>query len=129
MSKGSGFFGGAVLGIGIGTIIGILVAPRSGEETRAMLADSALDLRDRAYDAYEQGAATVAARYEEVAPALQQKREELRSKLDMARERMDAVRTNLSDTVNEASKNVSGALNQLKDNAAKAVEDVTKKQQ
>ena len=43
MSKGIsglGFLFGAVIGAGIGAVAGILMAPRSGEETRAMAADS-----------------------------------------------------------------------------------------
>ena len=59
------------MGAAAGTIIGILVAPRSGAETRAMAADMANDAWDSARDMYEQGvdqartAATTAATPEE----------------------------------------------------------------
>lgn len=41
------FFMGAVLGGFIGTVIGLLLAPRAGEETRAQLADSMDSLQDK----------------------------------------------------------------------------------
>ena len=42
MSAGK-FLAGFIVGGAIGAIAGILLAPKSGEETRAMLADSAKD--------------------------------------------------------------------------------------
>ena len=44
MGKGFSFVAGAVVGAAAGTIIGILVAPRSGSETRAMAADNSAQL-------------------------------------------------------------------------------------
>jgi gas vesicle protein len=56
MEERSGF-GYFLLGLGIGVAAGILWAPRSGEETRALLADKAGDgaeyLRNRAQDGTE----------------------------------------------------------------------------
>ena len=56
MEERSGF-GYFLLGLGIGVAAGILWAPRSGEETRALLADKAGDgadyLRSRAQDGTE----------------------------------------------------------------------------
>src|ERR1700732_1139783 len=42
-----GTAGAAVLGLGGGVGIGLLLAPASGEETRSNLADKARDIRDR----------------------------------------------------------------------------------
>ena len=51
MAKGGlGFVFGAVVGAGIGAVCGLLLAPRSGEETRAMAADSMNDVWDKAVD-------------------------------------------------------------------------------
>ena len=59
-SKGSnGNFSGLVVGTLVGAAVGagvaLLCAPRSGEETREMLADKARELKDRAARAFEQG--------------------------------------------------------------------------
>ena len=53
MGKAFSFIVGATIGAAAGTIIGILVAPRSGAETRAMAADMANDAWDSARDMYE----------------------------------------------------------------------------
>ena len=41
-------------GLGIGALIGVIMAPASGEETRSQLRDRAEQLRDRAEDLGEQ---------------------------------------------------------------------------
>ena len=51
MSNGAGkFFGGLVVGSAIGTALGLLLAPRSGKETRQALKRSAQDLPQIAED-------------------------------------------------------------------------------
>jgi gas vesicle protein len=58
------FFVGLLLGLGLGVIVGLLVAPQSGEETRAFLNEQGIrlrtgelneDLRTRAREALAQG--------------------------------------------------------------------------
>ena len=52
--SGRDWFGRAttlVAGIGIGVAVGMLFAPSSGEETRALIRDRAADLKDRVTDA------------------------------------------------------------------------------
>lgn len=50
MAKGEGgtldFLAGFVVGGAIGAIIGILMAPQSGEQTRAQIAERGIELRD-----------------------------------------------------------------------------------
>jgi gas vesicle protein len=48
-----GFLVGAAVGIGLGTLLGVLYAPEKGTRTRRHLARRAEDLGDRATDAIE----------------------------------------------------------------------------
>lgn len=55
MAKGIGkFLGGMLIGTGIGVITGILVAPRSGKETRSLLKKSAKQIPLLAEKAWEE---------------------------------------------------------------------------
>jgi gas vesicle protein len=75
--KGSYF----LVGLGIGSLVGVLFAPKSGEETRKYLAKKASEgnefarkqareLRDRAEDAVEHGKETIAQTKEQIATAI-----------------------------------------------------------
>ena len=70
-----------LVGLGIGSMIGILIAPKTGEETRKYLAKKASEgnefarkqvreLRDRAEDAVERGKDTIAQMKEQIATAI-----------------------------------------------------------
>ena len=108
MGKTFSFVAGAVIGAAAGTIIGILTAPRSGAETRAMASDMANDAWDNARDFYEQGTEQVRTAMNDFGPMVDAKTDELRAKVDLARERMDQLR----ETINEAvsSGNVTPAM-------------------
>jgi gas vesicle protein len=51
----AGSFGWFLAGLGIGALVGVLYAPKSGKETREDLKASALDAKERANRLYEQG--------------------------------------------------------------------------
>ncbi len=51
----AGGFGWFLAGLGIGALVGVLYAPKSGKETRDDLVASALEARERANKLYEQG--------------------------------------------------------------------------
>ncbi len=99
MGKGFSFIAGAVVGAAAGTIAGILMAPRSGAETRAMAADMANDAWDNARDMYEQGMDQARAAATDFGPMVDAKTDELRAKVDLARERMDQLREQLNDAI------------------------------
>ena len=99
MGKTFSFVAGTVIGAAAGAIIGILVAPRSGAETRAMAADMANDAWDNARDMYEQGAEQARSALNDFGPMVDAKTDELRAKVDLARERMDQLRETLNEAV------------------------------
>jgi gas vesicle protein len=56
---GTGGFGWFLAGLGIGALVGVLYAPKSGKETRDDLVAGALEARERANQLYEQGVCQV----------------------------------------------------------------------
>lgn len=99
MGKGLSFVTGAVLGAAAGMVLGVMYAPRSGSETRAMAADMANDAWDSARDMYEQGVDQARTAASDFSAAADVKTDELRAKVDAARERMDQLREQLNDAV------------------------------
>jgi gas vesicle protein len=70
-----------LVGLGVGSLIAVLFAPKSGEETRKYLAkkvgegnefarNQARELRDRAEDAVERGKETIAQTKKQIAAAI-----------------------------------------------------------
>ena len=97
------FILGGIAGTAVGLVAGVLLAPNSGAENRAMAADAVSDAWDSAVDAYEQGQQAVVGTYEQIRPSVDAKTDELRAKVDLARERMDQLRSTLTDTVTPTS--------------------------
>jgi gas vesicle protein len=54
-NENGGGFGWFLAGLGIGALVGVLYAPKSGKETRDDLMAGALDARERANQMYAQG--------------------------------------------------------------------------
>ena len=50
-----GGFGWFLAGLGLGALVGVLYAPKSGKETREDIVAGALEARDRANQVYQQG--------------------------------------------------------------------------
>ncbi len=76
MSLGK-FLAGVAIGGAIGAIAGILLAPKSGEETRQMLADSAKDMARRADETAKQ----IQSKADDALSELQKKGDEIKDKL------------------------------------------------
>lgn len=123
MSKKALYFTlGTLFGTASGILAGMLLAPRSGAESRAMAADAINDAWDSAVDTYERGAQTAADKFSGVRPVVDAKTDELRAKVDLARERMDQLRDSLSDVVTTTSAQVQDAVNAVADQVAAAAE-------
>ena len=81
MGKKLRFFAGALMVAAAGVGIGMLLAPRSGAESRAMAADAMNDAWDSAMDTYEQGAKTVKDTVNGFRPQVDVATDELRAKV------------------------------------------------
>lgn len=123
MGKGLGFVAGTVLGAAAGAVIGIMLAPRSGAETRAMAADMANDAWDSARDLYEQGVDQARAAATDFGPMVDAKADELRAKVDLARERMDQLREQLNNAISGG--NVTPAADVVVENVNEADTEAT----
>jgi gas vesicle protein len=89
---------GTLAGAAAGFAAGVLMAPRTGAESRAMAADAMNDVWDSAVDSYERGARIVNEKMRSVRPE-GEAADELRAKVDLARQRMDQLCGSLSDVV------------------------------
>ena len=70
----SRFLAGFVVGGAIGAVAGILLAPKSGEETRKLLSDSAQDIARRADETAKQ----IQSKADDAVSDLQKKGEEIK---------------------------------------------------
>lgn len=71
------FLAGFIVGGALGAITGILLAPKSGAETRAMLKDGAKDALDKANETVKE----IQSKADDVVSDLQKKGEEIKEKL------------------------------------------------
>ena len=76
MSAGK-FLAGFIVGGAVGAIAGLLLAPKSGEETRAMIAKTSSEIYDKTEDSLKE----IKEKAEVVVEDLQKKGDELISKL------------------------------------------------
>ena len=83
---GKGFrLGWFVFGGAVGAVIALLYAPRSGEETRAIVADKAADLLGQGQTIYVQGRTKIKEGIAAAQPVISKKSDELREKIENAR--------------------------------------------
>ncbi len=127
MSKksGFGFVLGTVFGAAVGAVTGLMLAPRSGAESRAMAADVMNDAWDNAKDAYEVTSQNTAEKVAHIRPVVDATTDELRAKVDAARERMDQVRSSLSDAVAVASVQAQDAISNITSQVDAVVTEVS----
>ena len=71
------FLAGFIVGGAIGAVAGILLAPKSGEETRAMIADGAKDVLKRADETVKE----IQSKADDVVSDMQKKGDEIKEKL------------------------------------------------
>ncbi len=93
---------GGIAGAAVGFVAGVMLAPRSGAESRAMASDAVNDAWDSAVDTYERGQQAVNEKIGSMRPNVDATTDELRAKVDLARERMDQLRDSLSAAAEQA---------------------------
>ena len=115
---------GTIAGAAAGFAAGIILAPRSGAESRAMASDVLNDAWDSAVDTYERGSQAINDRIAGVRPDVDATTDELRAKVDLARERMDQLRDSLSSAVAPEEVEVAEAADESVEEAEVEVEAV-----
>jgi len=96
--RGGGVLGAFLLGGFIGAALGLLFAPRSGKETRDMIAQGAEKYWDEGKELYDTGVTKVTEVYESGREVASEKTEELRVKIDTARDRLKEQVEGVSDS-------------------------------
>jgi gas vesicle protein len=132
VGKLTSFLVGGALGAGLA----LLLAPRSGEETRALVAEKADECWGKGQTWYDQGKTRVQEGVAGVQPAINQKGDELREKIDNARtliaeqvaKNAAAARDVINDKVPVAAEKINQAADVVRgriDSAAGALKDKT----
>lgn len=85
------FLSGFVFGGLIGAAVALLMAPQSGEETRKLIRDKGIELRDKTSEALEDAAAEARARADELTKMARERTAELRGKAEDLRARGEAA--------------------------------------
>jgi gas vesicle protein len=128
MEERSGF-GYFLLGLGIGVAAGLLWAPRSGEETRALLADKAGDGADYLKSRAQEGSDYVKSRAQEGSQYVKQRTDDLKSTANDVYERGRSHVAHQKETLTaavEAGKQAyHDAVNDVKAAASRAASNVS----
>jgi len=90
--NGAGGLGWFLAGLGLGALVGVLYAPKSGKETREELLASAADARDRAAEYAQQGR-------EKASEFAEQGKQHINEYADRGKEYYDRGRTQWSQYV------------------------------
>jgi len=106
-----GGFGWFLAGLGVGALVGVLYAPKSGRETRDDLVAGAMDARGKAQELYAQGS-DAAAQY------VEKGKEVADEYVDKGKEYIDRGRTQWTEYVEKGKELIQGET----DKVASAVE-------
>lgn len=101
--RGGSVFGAFLLGGLVGAALGILFAPRSGKDTRDMIADKAEEYWGEGVEMYETGKEKVVETYsagkEKVVESYETGKEKVAESTEQLREKIDEARGRLKDQV------------------------------
>lgn len=120
--RGGSVFGAFLLGGLIGAVLGLLFAPRSGRETREMIAAKTEEYWGEGVEMYEAGREKVTVAYSTGKEKVAESSEQLREKIDEARGRLQEQ---VAKSAEVGRDKVAGAVPAVKEAVDKAA-DVTK---
>jgi gas vesicle protein len=118
--RGGSVFGAFLLGGLMGAVLGLLFAPRSGKETREMIAEKSGEYWGEAGEYYVAGKEKVTGAVTAGQQAASQKGEELRSKIDEARGRLQDQVARSASSAKDKIADTTPAVNAAVDKAADA---------
>ncbi len=118
--RGGSVFGAFLLGGLVGAVLGLLFAPRSGKETRELIADKAEEYWGEGLEMYESGREKVVEVYSAGKEKVAESSEQLRSKIDEARERLQEQVAKSAEVGREKVSEVVPAVKEAVDKAAGA---------
>lgn len=118
--RGGSVFGAFLLGGLVGAVLGLLFAPRSGKETREMIADRAEDYWGQAGELYETGRERATDMYSTGRERVTDSSEQLRVRIDEARGRLQEQVAKSAEVAREKVTEVGPAAKERIDKAAEA---------
>ncbi|MEX2160291.1 MAG: YtxH domain-containing protein [Anaerolineales bacterium] len=116
------FFSGFLMGGIIGAAVALLMAPFSGEETRKLIREKGIELRDMGSDALDKAAAEARSRADELTKMAREQTAELRGRAEQLRSRGEEVAEDLrlrGEAAIEAAKTPRGGRAADNDKSAK----------
>jgi gas vesicle protein len=116
-----GGFGWFLAGLGVGALVGVLYAPKSGKETREDLVAGALEARDRANQVYNQGVEQVSQLVQQGKQTVGEYADKGQAYVDKGKEYYDKGRSQWTEYVDKGK-----SLIQSQAEAAKAAVDAGK---
>lgn len=118
--RGGSVFGAFLFGGLVGAVLGLLFAPRSGKETREIIAEKAEDYWGEGVDLYNTGVHKAAEVYETGKETASEKTEVLRAKIDEARGRLQEQVAKSAEVAKEKVADVVPAAQTAVEKAAEA---------
>jgi gas vesicle protein len=115
-----------LLGGAVGAILGLLFAPKTGKETRDMLAEKSQDYLDQGKDLYGTGVEKATHLYETGKSSASDKSEELKEKFDTAKTRVkegaDKATTTAKAKISDVSKTAKSKVGKVGDSVKAGVD-------
>ena len=110
----------ALVGAAVGVVAGILIAPRSGAETREKVAQAAEASFGQVADTLNEGVSATCADVAQTAQEAGEKTDELREKIAAARARMDQMRADIAKNADQVADKAADVM------ASEQAEDASK---